>query len=192
MIIYVLHDLRRPDEEWRLCMEELERQGIRNYIMYPAVVNGNTVYQSINWSHKNIVSEAKHKNLPEVCIMESDVLFPAADGWKYFLRDMPEDFDIYLAGQYMHNMEPFRTNSLFSHHHSVNTIVGFHCYIVKARYYEQFLSVPDDGHVDCLQTGGTYRVCYPFAAIQRPGWSANAKGNVDYNTLLGKEDVYGW
>lgn len=192
MIIYVLHDLRQPDSTWVACMEELKRQGIERYIMYPAIINGLTVEQCINRSHKSIVAEAKHKNLPEVCIMESDVMFPAIDGWEYFLRDMPQAFDIHLAGVYSNSMDKFRTTSLFTHHHTVSNISGFHCYIVKSRYYDKFLEVPDDLHIDDAQQGGIYSVCYPFAAIQRPGWSANAKAKVDYNTGLIPQDVYGW
>jgi hypothetical protein len=36
-----------------------------------------------------------------------------------------------------------------------------------------------------------WTVCYPFAALQRKGFSANNMKEVDYNTLLQDIDVYG-
>jgi hypothetical protein len=192
MIVYVLHDLRRPNSEWLQCALELERQGITGYTLFPAQTNGQTVEESINISHKSIVALAKFHRLPEICILESDVLFPAVDGWQYFLRDMPETFDLYLGGVYSNSMDKFRTASLFGHHHTVATVTGMHCYIIRARFYDTFLGVRDDMHIDqALDGKGLYLVCYPFAAIQRKGWSANHKADdIDYNTSLIPQDIY--
>lgn len=127
--------------------------------------------------------------------MESDVMFPAADGWEYFLKNKPADFDLYLAATYGEFMAAIPCGPNGMMYTYVNRPAGFHCYIIHERYYDTFLNTPPDLHIDDVQTGGVYKVCYPFAALQRPGWSANAKGNVNYNNDLlhnRKYDVYGW
>lgn len=199
MIIYVLHDLRRPDEEWVNCVGELERQGIEHYIMMPAITGRETVAASINASHKLIVQQAKEAHLPEVCIMESDVLFPAKDGWEYFLKNKPA-CDVYFGGVYEADRKEF-TDQQEMEMPMITKFSGMHCYIIDNTFYDTFLSLPDNDHIDTSLFGrGVFRVCYPFAAIQRPGWSANNspgrsandKQDIDYNTILRPEDVYGW
>lgn len=195
MIVYVLHDLRRPDHEWDACYNELVRQGIKDYQLIPATVDKETVPASINYSHKQMVALAKFHNLPEVCILESDVRFPAPAAWKYFLDNMPKKYHLYLGGCYSQNMNYFRLRRKEQSYPiiPVTFVTGLHCYIIHSSYYDIFLSSPDDMHIDVAQVQGTFKVIYPFAAIQRKGWSANAKReDVDYNTDLLPEDVYGW
>ena len=38
--------------------------------------------------------------------------------------------------------------------------------------------------------GGDFKFCYPFPALQRPGFSANNKAIVDYNKILEPKDIY--
>jgi len=192
MIIYVLHDPRLPDSYWQACSDELQRQGITQYqVHFPVQCPGDwSVAHCINASHKNLVALAKFHNLEEVCIMESDVMFPAEDGWEWFLRNKPRFYDLYLGGTYgeFMLMSDGETNV-------VQRPAGFHCYMIHSSYYDRFLSTPDDSHIDDAQTGGIYKVCYPFAALQRPGYSSNAKKEVNYNHDLfnnRKQDVYGW
>jgi hypothetical protein len=188
MEIMILHDPRRPDEEWELCRQELERQGIEHYSVYYAKLHPGLPHEAINYEHKKLVHLAQMAHLSEVCIMESDVMFPAPDGWAYFLRHKPDIFDLYLAGTY-------GTFVCADGRYSVERPAGFHCYIINERYYNTFLATPPDLHIDDAQTGGVYKLCYPFAALQRPGWSANAKAEVDYNYEIlhdRKYDVYGW
>jgi hypothetical protein len=193
MKIFVLHDPRRPESEWEACFKELERQGIEEFGRLVPVY-AESVEKSINLTHKQAVRLAKHKGLTEVCIMESDVIFPAADGWRYFLANKPVVFDLYLAGVYSSSMESFRSlrpvlaDSIIP----IVQVNGMHCYIIHSNYYDTFLGTRDDEHIDAAQVKGNYKVCYPFAAIQRPGWSANNKKEVDYNLNLKPEDVHGW
>lgn len=194
MITMVLHDPRLPTEYWDRCAAELERQGISGYqVHFPVPCPGEwTVQRCINASHKNLVALAKFHNLDEVCIMESDVWFPAVDGWEYFLKNKPQLYDIYLAGTYDGCGEPTPTDGI----RGLIRPNGFHCYIIHQRHYDRFLSVNDDAHIDDAQpVGRIYKVCFPFAALQHPGWSANAKKDVDYNGDLYKNHknyVYGW
>ena len=182
-VINVICDDRMIDRQLPL-LEELIRQKAP-YILWPIVEDKNSVVASINKSHKQIVAFAKKQNLPEILIGEDDLCFPATDGYQYFIKNKPQYYDLYIAGSYLpieHNPYPHATS-----------VVGFHLYFVHSRYYDRYLSLPDDGHIDQLQDGSTceIKVCYPFAAIQRPGWSSNNRAAVNYNNQLKAEDVYG-
>lgn len=176
----IIFDARRQ-EKYEPLMEELWLQGILDYEIWPCIMLPDIV-QSINASHKMIVKYAKEKGLDECFIAEDDVMFPAEDGWQHFLRNKPnpKDYDLYLAATYT----PPITN---------NIICGFHLYSVSSRFYDEFLLTPDTAHIDTEMNNikGEWRFCYPMAAIQRPGFSANNKMKVNYNSVLLDGDVYG-
>lgn len=170
LILQIIHDSRRFERLDPLKGEMLQ-QGIA-YVIWDAVVKPG-IAASINASHKMIVRWAQEQELPEVAIAEDDVMFPSPDGWLWFLSNRPEKFDIYWGGRY--------------------NGTGAHLYIVDSRFYDRFLSVPDDVHIDvAIAAIGDCHTCYPYAAIQREGFSANNNKIVNYNTMLTKQDVYGW
>lgn len=203
MILNCIVDNRRP-EKLPLLEAEMLRQGI-SYTLWDAEILPNVV-ESINASHKKIVQYAADAGLPEVAIAEDDVYFPADDGWKYFLANKPKAFYLYLGGCYCNLIVSRKTESdgqwirvdWGKHYHPTRTTiersvlspVGLHCYIINERYYRTFLNTDPTAHIDTAQKG-VFKVCYPMAAIQRPGWSANNLENVNYNTILKPEDVYG-
>lgn len=179
MKLNIILDSRRT-EKYQPLMDELSKQGITDFHIWPCVLMPEVI-ESINASHKLIVQWAKDNGLKEVAIAEDDVYFPATDGWQYFLKNKPEDYELYLAASYGG--------------YSEKQPIGFHLYCVHEQFYDKFLSIPDNCHIDT----GTWFMgiekfvfCYPFAALQRPGFSANNGSYADYNTILKKEDVYGW
>jgi hypothetical protein len=182
MTVNIIFDSRRP-EKYVPLMETLKRQGIMDYQIWPALIYG-TVIESINASHKMIVRDAKEKGLEMVAIWEEDCMIPAADGWKHFLDGLPPwKWDLYLGGTY--GLDRPVTNP-------IRAINGFHCYLVHERFYDTFLALPDDKHIDtCMDGLGLYYVEYPFIALQRPGWSSNSKAFSDKNMELTDADVYG-
>jgi hypothetical protein len=114
--------------------------------------------------------------------MEDDVRFTNPNSFKYFLENKPKDFDIYLSGIYIG--EILEDNS-------VKSFTGFHCYIVNERFYDEYLSVPDDEHIDrALSNLGKYYVCNPFIAIQYNGFSYNTKMDMNYDDLLRERELY--
>jgi len=175
----IIFDARRA-EKYDPLIYELNRQGITDYEIFPCIMLPEVV-PSINASHKMIVREAKKNGLPEVAIAEDDLMFPAEDGWDYFLRNKPEKYDLYLAGTYCLPV----TNKI---------ITGFHLYMVHSDFYDTFLSAKDNAHIDTEFNNieGDYHFCYPFAALQRPGWSNNCRRQVNYNGYLKPNDVYGY
>jgi hypothetical protein len=174
----IIFDSRRQ-EKYEPLMAELATQKITDYEIWPCVMYPNVV-ASINASHKMIVRDAMERGLREVAIAEDDIFFPANDGWDYYLRNKPDEYDLYLACTYIVPV----TN---------NKVCGFHLYMVHERFYEKFLSVPDEKHIDTAMDDlkGGYVFCYPFAALQRPGFSNNNRAVVNYNKILKPEDVYG-
>lgn len=182
MKINIIYDSRRS-EYYEPLIKTLSEQGITDYEIWPCLILP-SVIESINLSHKLIVRDAKQKGLREVCIWEQDCMFTSPNGWKHFLEGIPPfPFDIYLAGTY--GLDRPITGK-------TNKINGLHCYILRGRFYDTFLSTPDNQHIDTsLDNLGIYYVDYPFTAIQRPGWSANSKAFSDKNMELKDEDVYG-
>jgi hypothetical protein len=177
LILQVIYDERRS-EKYDALINELFIQNIDYQLWMP--VEAKTVVESINASHKAIVAWAKKHELDMVAIGEDDIWFPAKDGWQYFLKNMPSEFDIYAASTYTDDL------------HNKNILCGFHCYIVHSKFYDKFLSVKDNGHIDTEihNLGGDFKVCRPFAALQRKGFSANNQMIADYNLLLKPEDIY--
>lgn len=164
-------------------VDELDKNGIKDFELWDGIVDPKSNQKGINQSHKQIVEYAKLADWDEVLIMEDDVRFCGEGSFQYFLTNKPQDFDIYLSGIYMGEISENKTVKAFS---------GFHCYIVNSRFYDTFLSVPDDLHIDrALANLGTYKVCYPFAAIQYNGFSTNTKREENYDSLLDGRELYG-
>lgn len=178
MIPNIIYDYRRSERHEPL-MNELYIQGIEEYKIWNPEY-GKTVPESINKTHKAIVRWARDMEMELCLIFEDDIWFPSENGYEYFLRNMPETFDIYSAATYVDDLE--------NKHH----LCGFHCYIINKSYYDKFLSVPDHLHIDTAidSLGGNFKVCRPFAALQRAGWSANNKQVVNYNASVKPEDIY--
>ncbi len=166
-------------------MEEMKTQGIA-YELWPCLLFPNVV-NAINASHKMIVQHAKEKKWKEVAIGEDDLMFPNKNGWKFFLENKPKDFDIYIGGNYLiDEPEKYKPPTI-----KVREYVGNHLIIVHEKYYDRFLSVPDNEHIDTAQAGlGDFYVCFPMPALQRQGWSSNNKTTVDYNIHLRPEWIY--
>lgn len=176
---------------------ELDRQGIDAKI-WAAIPDKDSAVRSINLSHKQVVRFAKEHHIPEICIMEEDVLFPAPDGWQYFLENKPQFFDLYLGGAYNLNSQALsRVKQSIDQYGggpvAINNFAGLHCYIISESYYDKFLEIPVMQHIDNQPGMGRFFVCAPFAALQHPGWSDNAKAMVDYNCdprILPPECIY--
>lgn len=189
MNAHVILDPFRPYSNETL-EKELDQQGI-NAKIWLAVHDSSSVAKSINLSHKIIVSYAKEHNLPEICILEEDVMFMAPGAWQYFLANKPEVFDLYLGGCYGLNQDAYRRIAEEAGATPIHNFAGLHCYIIDAGYYDKFLAMPEDKHIDDQPGMGRFFVCSPFAALQHPGWSSNNKVMTNYNKKIPLECIYG-
>lgn len=183
--INIIYDDRFPDDYPRLIGEFIKQTVTPKYKFWNCIINRDSVVKSINASHKMIVNYAKDNNLPFVCIAEQDLEFTCNKAWQYFLEQIPKDFDIYLGCSYIKNVNP---NTAVVD----NFICGFQLYILNQRYYDAFLSVPDDQHIDTAvgDLKGNVVFCKPFVALQRSGFSSNNNAIVNYNAVLNEEDIY--
>ena len=181
----IIFDERRPERYYPL-LGEFERQKITDFEIFPCIIRPK-VLESITSSFKMIVMLAKDNGLKEVAIGEDDLMFPAEDGWEYFLRNKPEEFDVYIGGTYYINKpEEYKPPVI-----KVKEWVGNHCIIIHEKYYDTFLSLPDNCHCDTANSDkGDFYVCFPFAALQRPGFSANNNTIVNYNPILKPEWIH--
>lgn len=175
-MIHIIHNHERHLRYVHL-MYELRRQDITDYKLWPAILDRRLICRGVSQAHKAIVQYAKDCGLSQVTIMEDDVKFPALDGYAYYLREMPADFDIYLGGIYQGNVDDDKTvKGGFS---------SLHLYTVRAKFYDTFLSVDETLHLDRgLEGLGDFHVCYPFAAIQYNGFSDVERAPTNYHNLL--------
>lgn len=172
-MVNVIHDPKRNDR--RILLEsEIREQGFE-VRYWPALFEPVMPFAGINKAHKQIVRWAMAEKLPMVCIAEDDVKFTDKGAWKYFIEHIPTDFDIWLAGISCGIIKADRT---------VRDFCGLHLYIVHERFYNQFLGVSVELHLDRGLAGkGKYMVCDPFCAIQHDGHSDNKNLFATYGHL---------
>ncbi|MES2287391.1 MAG: hypothetical protein V4547_16985 [Bacteroidota bacterium] len=183
--INIIYDERHIEDYARLLEEFIGQSVVPKYKFWNCIINKDSVVKSINASHKMIVNWAKDNKLPYVIIAEQDLHLTCPTSWEYFLKNKPKSYDLYLGCSYIKNQIP---NSDVVE----NLICGFHLYIVNSNYFDTFLSVQDDQHIDVAigDLKGNFVFCKPFPALQRIGFSANNKMIVDYNKVLQEEDIY--
>jgi hypothetical protein len=161
---------------------ELSAHGIENFKLWEGV-HTHSIKQSINLAHKQIVEYAKLSEFSEVIIAEDDIKFSAPGAWKYFLDKKPDDYDLYLGGIFLG--QP-------SENGIVSEFTGLTLYSIHSRFYDKFLSLPDDDHIDRLLSGmGRFIVCQPFVATQYDGISSNTGKFESYGYLQRDRDFFG-
>ena len=163
-----------------LLLTQLNLQGITDYKIWNGIVNPIIPAKGISQAHKQIVRYAKENQFPEVLIAEDDLKFTDRGAFDFFLKNKPNDFDLYLASIYFGEIK---------NDSSVNGFSGLTFYIVKEKYYDTFLSRPEHDNLDRLmENTGKFIVCRPFTIIQENGFSDNVKRYCNYdNFLIGRE-----
>lgn len=127
-------------------------------------------FVNINKSHKKIVAEAKSRNLKSIVIAEDDLRFSHKDSLKLFGYYLPEDYDMYFGMIYTGVIQDTRIVHGFS---------GLQFYCINERFYDIFLSAPDNKHLDIWlgQKCHEYKFycCDPFICYGKSGYSDNFK-----------------
>lgn len=178
---HILCDPRFPEKGQELS--KFFKSKSQSHIMWQGEVYSDSVERSINRSHKKIIEFGKARGDEVTVVIEDDAMFRAG-GWEAFIGGIPARFDIYLGGVYGGH------EAYVGRWHMVKQIVGFHCYMIHKRFYDSFLAVPDNEHIDLAQHDGLFLVHYPFVCLQRPGYSTTARCEQDKNTSLKPEDLY--
>jgi hypothetical protein len=164
-----------------LLIDELERQGIDDFEFWEGIYLP-SVKASINAAHRQIVEFAQVAGYKEVMIAEDDFMGTHSNSFKYFLANKPPTFDIYLSQVYLGDIDETKR---------VEKFTGMTLYIVAEKFYDKFLSVNPEEHIDhALANLGDYHVCNPFAFIQRDGYSSNTGKHEKYGSLLANRKLY--
>lgn len=178
MLINVIHGGRT--ERMALLEKEIEGQGLSMFFdveVWQGVHDSRSVVRSINLSHKQIVRNAKENGYPEVTIAEDDVKFCGKGAIKYYLDNKSTDYDLYLGCVYLGDIQPDNTVDEFS---------ALIFYTVHERFYDTFLSVSDDLHIDrALTRLGKFVVCNPMCCKQHDNIFSSNTGKIeDYSHQL--------
>jgi hypothetical protein len=171
MLLNIIH-LETRSDRWSVLIEEIKSQGITDYRIWPGIQTLQPK-TGISNAHKQIVAHAQAFGQPQVIIGEDDLRFTAKNSYRYFLEQLPIDFDLYLGGIMYGKIKTDKT---------VNRFAGLTLYMVHQRFYETFLQLPDNKHLDqALDNKGRYIVCDPMVITQYDGYSDNHKKIREYD-----------
>lgn len=167
-------------------MDELSKQGITDYSIIEGFYDPKNTKQAIHKGHRLIVELAKKQNLPFVLIAEDDIVFTHPNSFNYFISQIPESYDIFSGLVYSASMEG---NRIMNGGSGMTSL-----YVVDRRFYDFFLSMNINNHVD-RELGLTaykheYYVCQPMPVIQRGGFSINKKQVLFYDAYLKERELY--
>ncbi len=182
MKLNIIHLQHRTDR-LEILHKELKAQHIKDYKLWDGIIDEELICRGISQAHKQIVQHFKKSGIPMVLIAEDDVQFTAPGAFQYFLNTIPDDFDIYLGGIIYGTIGADEIAENFS---------GTTLYIVHERFYDTFLSLPEDCHIDRALGGkGKAIVCNPFVAIQHNGFSDNKKRFCEYEPYIRDRKLFG-
>lgn len=182
MIPHIIHN---PDH-WRrfnVLAKELETQGITEYKLCPAIME-DIAFHGISKAFKAIVQQAKEDNLESIVIFEDDIKFTAPGAYDHWIKNTPEDCDIWFGGIFLGEIAEDKTTLL--------QFTAMHCIRVHSRFYDKFLSADPLKHIDVAlnEIGGVFKVIYPMVAQQHDGFSYNARHECRFAPLLERWEWY--
>lgn len=181
MQLHIIH-LKERKDRGQLLHKQLIEQNIRNYKIWEGILDKENPKRGIAKAHKQIIKWASNQNLPSVLIAEDDIKFTAIGAFDYFTKNEPNDFDLYLGGI---------TYGKINTDNSVNDFAGTHLYKINQKFYNTFLSLPEEKDIDrSLAHKGKFIVCNPFVAIQQNGFSDNQKKYQDYEMYLQNRQLF--
>lgn len=182
----IIHLHRRTDR-YDALMIQLEEQGITDYKLWEGIEDKHSRKTGICKAHKQAVQWAKDNGLPRVIISEDDIRFFGKGSWDYYLSQMPKSFDLYMSMVYVGTID--EENRIRS------TCSGFTLYCVHSRFYDTFLSIPDDCHIDRhitdMHENYEFFVCPQFVCEQTGSFSDHLRSSCDYSSLLVGRKVFG-
>ena len=182
-MLNILH-LPHREDRLELLLHQLKEQNITEYTLWAGKLGTTSRDKRMNIvaGHKQIVQDAKDRNLPYVIIAEDDLTFTSKKAWDYYLKSMPSDFDIYFGMVYAKDKDLLEGNRL------MKEASGFTLYTVHQRFYDQFLSCPPDRHIDRTITSWclNYKFMLPeyFVCYQNDSQSDNTMGKPNLPMFL--------
>lgn len=183
--VHCLH-LGVREDRYRDLQIQLTTQGITDVIYFEGVVEKHNRKLGITKGFKNIIQYAKDSGLPRCTIIEDDTTFTHPNSFKYYLSQITENYDIFWAMYFVGgNDENFKINS---------TCSGMTLFTVHSRFYDFFLNMNPDIHIDryltSLHEHFVFKVCPLIPVSQSGSRSDNNMMTCDYSPLLEGREVY--
>lgn len=188
-IVHVLNLFSRP-ERLEGFLKEADEQHFGVRVWEGEAIKSNPK-MGICRSMKRIVQYAKDNNLEKICIAEDDARAFAPGAWKYFVDNIPkEPWDMYLSCYYACDLvEGNRIMQPFS---------GMTLFFVHRNFYDFFLSLPDNCHVDreLGKHAADYKILFSeeICFEQNGSFSDNVKTTVGlqgYRSFLKGRKIFG-
>lgn len=169
-----LHIIHLPGREDRLniLMDELRLQQIHTRKIWDGIDDKVHPARGILKAHQQIVAWAKMHELSCIMIAEDDIKFSAKGAWRFYLDQMPGNFDLYLGGITWGEIRSDFTLEDFS---------GMVLYTISVRFYDKFLALQPGLDFDRQLAGkGLYKICHPLVVSQHDGFSDNSRQSMEF------------
>lgn len=167
-------------------LKQMEFAGIGTFKFYPAIFL-DCPKTSVLEAHKQIVRD--NYDEPELVIFEDDIVFTKPDSFSRFIdlyKTLPEEADLFLGSYYKLYRKLDVNEDLDLIRWAFN---GMHHYIIKKKFYDTFLRIPDGNHVD-RATGNTGALIYApklllskQMGVAEGGYSERLKQKSNYTHL---------
>jgi GR25 family glycosyltransferase involved in LPS biosynthesis len=196
MIAHIIINKARLDRLAHI-KQQVAEQGITAQY-HDAVIDTDNPVRGCHLSHRKIVQFAKDNDFPSVWIMEDDCVFTVPDAAREFINSMPACFKVYTAGMYGVHKYSSAGGAKFLYPTSMS---GTHCYVINRTFYDAFLSMNENEHLDITISKAMKAydientnivIRNEIYALQLPGYSDITKQIVDYNNSdFVKHSLYG-
>jgi hypothetical protein len=181
MWLNIIH-LPRRNDRYEHLLGQLAIQDIKEFQFWDGIEDSEFPQRGIRSAHQRIIQNALDKQLETVLIAEDDLLFTAPGAFKYFMKNIPSSFDLYLGGI---------SDGKIQNDGSTNSFSGLMLYMVHRRFYEVMLSFGGDQHLDTALRGlGKFYVCDPMVAMQQNGYSDNQKRHIEYDVFFKGRNLF--
>lgn len=178
MIVNCIHLNERVDRHEHFIDEVKNQEKCEAFLW--SGVSAFEVKRNISMAHKFIIQSAK-ENLEMVAICEDDIEFTSKQSYKYFIDNIPDDFDLYFGG--------LSGGFIDEADNTVSNFSGLFLYIVHERFYDIFLDADESKNLDRalgthkameeiekkLGRKPIYKVCNPLVAKTINSYSDNHK-----------------
>lgn len=196
MKIFVIHNPNNQERTENIKTQFKTQIGDQEYELMPAIMDSGMPRRGISQSHKACVRKAKELGLPEVCIMEDDILFTSSTSLGLFkltyhifkISMLPENWDLFFGGIYAGDLKEMyygiNENKICRVEGNVS---GLHLYVINENFYDKFLCADErynlDYYLSYILKAQSYCVS-PFLAIQGNFESASGNNMSEINEKL--------
>ena len=178
--------LKHREDRKELFRKQAREHGFE-YKFWEGIVIEQLPFSGISKSHKQIVRYAKAARLPYVIIAEDDLKITARGGFKHYINNRPNRYDIYFGGCY--DVEVNESGKM------IRGFSGMTLYTVHERFYDTFLGVTEMDNIDRRLGFLCYKydfyICQPEVCYQLNGVSDHKGKYASYDHLLEGKKLYG-